>query len=120
MLAVFVALAFVAGCGSSSSSDATTAAASGTMTDSPLTPVRVGAFPLTQLMLPYVAQDEGDFDAEKLDVKIEALSGSAVQEVPNVLSGKMHIGVSGLADPACHRQGRAARDPGGFRHDDRA
>jgi NitT/TauT family transport system substrate-binding protein len=60
--------------------------------------VRVGAFPLTQLMLPYVAQDEGDFKAEKLNVKIDALSGSAVQEVPTVLGGQMDIGVSGLAD----------------------
>jgi NitT/TauT family transport system substrate-binding protein len=93
-----LALAFTAGCGSSSSSVQKIAAASGTNTHAALTPVTVGAFPLTQLMLPYVAQDAGDFAAEKLDVKIDALSGSAVQEVPTVLSGKMNIGVSGLAD----------------------
>jgi NitT/TauT family transport system substrate-binding protein len=90
-----LALAFAAGCGSSSSSVDKIAAASGTTKDAAVT---VGAFPLTQLMLPYVAQDEGDFAAQKLHVKIDALSGSAVQEVPTVLSGQMDIGVSGLAD----------------------
>jgi NitT/TauT family transport system substrate-binding protein len=89
-----VTAAGVVGCGGGGSSSGAAPASAG----SPLKSISVGAFPLTQLMLPYVARDEHDFSAQKLDVKITALAGSAVQEVPNVLSGHMDIGVSGLAD----------------------
>jgi NitT/TauT family transport system substrate-binding protein len=88
-----------AGCGSSDSGAATTAAATGSSTTGAApAKLTVAAYPLTQLMLPYIAQSQGDYAEQKLDVKLDGVSGGAAQLLPAVLSNKFQVGVSGLAD----------------------
>ncbi|EHN12867.1 ABC-type nitrate/sulfonate/bicarbonate transport system [Patulibacter medicamentivorans] len=85
------------GCGGDDSSGSRPAAAAGS--SGALQEARVVAFPASQMLTPYIARDEGRFEAVGLPVKIEMFSaGSTANILPQVLAGKLQIAQTALAD----------------------
>lgn len=103
LIAGLLAVALTA-CGSSDSStnastSASTNAATSANTDTkPSEPLTVSAFAAGQLILPYVAQDQGFFKDEGLDVTVKYVPGGATLLTPMVLGGRLDIAATSTAN----------------------
>lgn len=80
-------LALVAACGSGGSSS-----------DDPDQPVTIAVGPFSVFALPWVAQEQGYFEDEGLNVEFTSVSGGATVMIPLVSSNRIDIGAAGGSD----------------------
>jgi NitT/TauT family transport system substrate-binding protein len=100
LVACFIALLAVAltACGDDDSSSSTTTDTSTSASAKPSQPLTVSAFAAGQLILPYVAQDQGYFEDEGLDVTVKYVPGGATLLTPMVLGDELDIAATSAAD----------------------
>lgn len=68
-------------------------------------PLRVATLPVTSFLLPYLAQEEGLFEAEGITVELEVAPGGGQAQLPLVVSGDYDLGVAGAGDILSLSQG---------------